>query len=66
MVKSNVCCHITNCFLVLIETSDTWPAIVGILVAVMIAAAVVVVVVVGKKLKHKYGTYKVKQYEVTH
>lgn len=68
MVKPNVCCHIPNCFLVLIETSDAWPAIVvGVLVAVMIVVvAVVVAVVVGKKLKHKYGKYKVKQYKVTH
>lgn len=66
MVKPNVCCHITNCFLVLIETSDALPTIVGVLVAVMIVVVVAVAVVVGKKLKHRYGTYKVKQYEVTH
>lgn len=66
MAKPNVC-HIINCYLVLIETSDAWPAIVGVvLTTVVVVVLVVVVTVVGKKLKQKYGTYKIRQKEVTH
>lgn len=49
---------------------DAWPVAGKVLLAVVVVVVavvmVVVVVVVGKKLQHRYGTYEVKQDEVTH
>lgn len=62
MVKPNVCCHIMSCFPVLIGTAAA--IVCGVLA--FVGVVVMVLIVVKKKLRQIYGTYKVKQYEVTH